>query len=213
MTSVKFSELEFLLYPGSGSVGVIVCHEIFGRTEYTRSVGEQLSRSGYWAVVLDLFRGRRAASVEEGHKLRAELTDDAALAAFAGAEATLREKTGRTAKIGSMGFCMGGSYALLAACKLDLDFCVDYYGSVQDSTILEKLRGPLCLVLASEDERVTPWAFQSLLPAAMKYKKRVDVHLYPNTKHAFHRPGWPGHEAVAAKDAWEKTLLFLGQFK
>lgn len=76
---------------------------------------------------------------------------------------------------------------------------------------VSKLSGPVLMVLASEDERVTSWAFQKFLPAAMKYKKRVEVQLYPNTRHAFHRPGWEGHNAAAARDAMDKTTRFLLQ--
>ena len=122
----------------------------------------------------------------------------------------VRQQSG-VRKVGAMGFCMGGGFALQAACSLGLDFCVDYYGSMEDEQDTSKLAGPVLLVLASEDQRVTPWAFQKFLPAAMKYKKRVEVQLYPNARHAFHRPGWEGHNPEATKDAWDKTTRFLSK--
>jgi carboxymethylenebutenolidase len=91
-------------------------------------------------------------------------------------------------------------------------FCVDYYGLIESVEQLRGIKGPIQLILASEDERVTPWAYQHFLPAAMNYKKRVDVHLYPSARHAFHRPNWEGHNAEAAKDAWDKTVGFLAKF-
>lgn len=108
---------------------------------------------------------------------------------------------------------MGGGFALLGACNLNMSFCVDYYGSIENVEQVRGLRGPVLLILASEDERVTPWAYQHFLPAATKFQKRVDMHLYPNARHAFHRPNWEGHNPNAAKDAWEKTLGFASQFK
>ena len=95
----------------------------------------------------------------------------------------------------------------------NFDFCINYYGIVQNIEEVERLKCPVQLVLGSEDERVNNWAFQSFLPAAAKFKKRVDVHLYPNARHAFHRPDWEGHDQKAAKDAWENTLLFLSRLK
>jgi dienelactone hydrolase len=43
---------------------------------------------------------------------------------------------------------------------------------------------------------------------AMRYEKRIEVQLYPNAMHTFHRSGWEGHNPEAAKDAWEKTTRF-----
>jgi len=108
---------------------------------------------------------------------------------------------------------MGGGFALLGASGSDFAFCVDYYGLIEDAEKLKDVKGPIVVMLGSEDERVNPWVFQQLLPAATKHKKRVDVHLYPNARHAFHRPDWEGHDPQAAKDAWSKTLNFLSQFK
>jgi carboxymethylenebutenolidase len=125
----------------------------------------------------------------------------------------LQSKIGGNAKVGSMGFCVRAGIALLGTCNLDFRFLADYYGLTEEAEQVKGVKGSIQLILASEDERVIPWAFQHLLPAATKHKKRVDIHLYPNARHAFHRPNWEGHNAEEAKDAWQKTLLFLSQFK
>jgi carboxymethylenebutenolidase len=209
----KTGDWDFLLHSGTSNVGVVLVHEIFGVDEYIDSVAGNFSEQGYWAAAVDLYRGKHASSLEEGFKLRSALKEEDVLGALKSGLELLRGKIGGNAKIGSMGFCMGGGLALLGACNLDYAFCVDYYGLIEDADQVKEVKGPVQLVLGSEDERVTPWAFQHLLPAAMKYKKRVDVHLYPNARHAFHRPNWEGHNPEAAKDAWEKTLLFISQFK
>jgi hypothetical protein len=86
---------------------------------------------------------------------------------------------------------------------------VDFYGSVEDAKDIERLKGPLLPLLAPRDERMSPWAFQGLLTAAMKYEKGFEVHIYPNTLHAFHRPRRPSHNGQAALDAWRRVLDFL----
>jgi carboxymethylenebutenolidase len=209
----KSGNWEFLVHAGNSNVGVILIHEIFGLDGYADSVAAQLAKSGFWAAAIDMYQGKHASNLEEGMKLRQSITEPQILDGLNSGARLLRGRIGANAKIGSMGFCMGGGFALTGACALDLDFCVDYYGLIENADKSNGLKGPVVLMLGSEDERVTPWAFNQFLPAAMKYKKRIDVHLYPNAKHAFHRPTWEGHDPEAAKDAWAKTLAFLAQFK
>jgi len=213
--STAFTEggWDFNLHSSTSNVGLVLVHEIFGRDDYIESVASKLADSGFWVSTVDLFRGKHAASLEEGFQLRAALTDTEAVNALGSGLKLLNAKIGKNPKVGSMGFCMGGGYALLGACNLNMNFCVDYYGSIQNVEQVEGLRGPVLLLLGSEDERVTPWAYQQFLPAATKFRKRIDMHLYPNARHAFHRPDWEGHNPDAAKDAWAKTLNFLSQFK
>ena len=194
-------------------MGVVLVHEIFGFDDYIDSVAARLSKIGAWVAAVDLYRGKYASSLEEGFRFRFALKEEEVLDVLGSGLNLLRERAGSDVKVGSMGFCMGGGLALLGACSLNMAFCVDYYGMIENVEQIKDVNGPIQLILASEDERVTPWAFQQLLPAAKKYKKRVEMHLYPNTQHAFHRPNWEGHNAEAAKDAWEKTVSFLSQFK
>jgi carboxymethylenebutenolidase len=204
---------DFRLHPASSKVGIVLVHEIFGFDQYVDSVAAQLAQAGFSVAAVDLYRGKLASSVEEGFKLRSALKEQEVLDALGSGLQLLVQKIGQDAKVGSMGFCMGGAFALLGACNLNVAFCVDYYGMIENVEQVKGVKGPIQLMLASEDERVTPWAYQHFLPAATKYKKRVDVHLYPNAQHAFHRPNWEGHNAEAAKDAWGKTLTFISQFK
>ena len=208
MERIKSGGWEYAVFSGRLPLGIILIHEIKGIDEYALSVGKKLSDEGYWVALPDLFRGKTASTLEEGTKLRDTLTREEALDALSHGLGILKEKTGGP-RIGTMGFCMGGGFALLGACNMKIDFCVDYYGMIDNANELVGLNGPVQLVLGSEDKHVTPWALKSMMPAMVEHRKRVDVHLYPNAGHAFHRPDWPGHEPVSAKDAWSKTLLFL----
>ncbi len=203
----------FETFLGTSKVGVVLVHEIFGLDDYARSVGKQLSQSGFSVAVVDLYKGRYAKTMEEAREIRSALKREDILDAFANGVKLLRGKLGGEARLGSMGFCMGGGFALLGASNLGLDFCVDYYGMMENSDDVKGVKGPVLLILASEDPRITPWAFQSFLPAAATHKKRVDVQLYPNVGHAFHRPGWQGHNEDAARDAWKRTVEFLSALK
>jgi carboxymethylenebutenolidase len=201
------------LHHGTSKVAVVLVHEIFGHDEYIETVAADLAKEGFWAAAIDLYRGKHASTLEEGFKLRSSLTPEDATSAVQAASKILAVRIGKGAKVGSMGFCMGGGFALLGACRLPLAFCVDYYGMIENVDEVRDVTGPIQLYLASEDARITPWAYQQFLPAATKYKKRVDLQLYPNTQHAFHRPNWDGHDPKAAEDAWSRTVRFLSEFK
>jgi len=208
---VSAENREYLVFPGKFDVGIVLVHEIMGLDEYARSVAGQLAGAGYPVVAVDLFRGRRAATLQEGFDMVGQLTHEEVLGALSGGIRLLRERLREKGVIGSIGFCMGGGYALQGACDLDFGFCIDYYGMIPHTDDVRGLKGPIVLFLGSEDPRVTPWAYASFLPDATRYKKRVDVHLYPGAGHAFHRPSWEGHNPAAAKDAWAKTMVFLSE--
>ena len=212
MSMVSQGGWDFFVAKGKSKLGVVLIHEIFGYNPYHEQVAKDLAKAGYSAAAVDLFRGVKAGTLEEGMKLRESVTNRELQGAMSSGAEVLKAKTGAPT-IGSMGFCMGGGFALQAACDLGLGFCVDYYGSIVNPDDVSKLKGPVLLILGSDDTRVTPWAYQQFLPAATVHKKRVEVELYPNAKHAFHRPGWEGHNPEAAADAWDKTVRFLSEFK
>jgi carboxymethylenebutenolidase len=196
------------LYGERGTTGVVVVHEVFGRDDYIRSVARALADAGYPAAAVDLYDGQQVHSLEEGIALRGGLREAAVLARLDDARAGLERAAG-TKRVGTLGFCMGGGYALLGACRRPFDFAVDYYGRIDRADDVAAVQGPVLLLLASEDERITPWAFEELLPAARRAQRRVSVELYPGVRHAFHRPGWEGHDPTAAASAWARTLAFL----
>ena len=212
MSMTSLNGWNFFLAKGEKKVGLVVVHEIFGLNEYTEGVASDLAKAGYSAAAIDLFRGAKAKSLDEGMRLREAVTRDALDEGMSAGADLLKRQAGAEV-VGSLGFCMGGGFALQAACDLGLDFCVDYYGQIQDAEDAARLKGPTLLVLGSDDPRVTPWAFERFLPSATRHKKRVEVELYPNAKHAFHRPGGEAYNPQAAADAWEKTLRFLSQFR
>jgi carboxymethylenebutenolidase len=213
MTDEEYNGWTYDVSEGTSKVGVVLVHDIMGVDEVNRSIGAQLAENGFWVALVDLFKGQLPANIEEGFGLRSALSREEILDCLAKGRDLLAEKIGDGAQIGSMGFCMGGGFALLGACNLGLAFCADYYGMIEDPEEVEGLAGPVMHILASEDDRITPWAYESFMPAMKAHKKRIDSYLYPNTAHGFHRPNSPMYDEDAAKDAWEKTIAFISRFK
>ena len=116
---MKIGGWEFFLAEGEEPIGVVLIHEIFGFNDYIKSVASEFSRNGYWAAAVDIFRGRKPGTVEEGRKVRESLTNRDVLDALGNGLELLRRKIGGKARVGTMGFCMGGGFALLGACNLE----------------------------------------------------------------------------------------------
>ena len=192
-----------------GTLGVVLVHDIFGRGPYIRSVADALLADGIPSASVDLFGGKVPTGLDEGMRLRDAITEAGALATLEEARGALATRLTGPARVGTLGFCMGGGYALLGACHHPFDFAVDFYGRIARVDDAAGLRGPVLLVLASEDERITPWALGEFLPAANRARKRVSVELFPGVRHAFHRPGGETYDPGAAAEAWRRTLAFL----
>lgn len=197
------------VFGAKGSVGVVVVPGLHGRDEYVRSVGRDLAAAGFPAAVVDLYGGAQPASYEEAAPLRAKLTDELVLERLEAGRDAVARKLIPHARVGTLGFSLGGGYALFGACRRRFHFAIDFYGKMERPDDLDGLGGPALLLLASDDDPVTPWTFGELLPTAARLKKRVTVELYPGAKHGFHRPGRPAHHAEAAAEAWKRTLSFL----
>ena len=114
-------------------------------------------------------------------------------------------------KVGSIGFCFGGTYSLhLAINDPRLDACVMFYGMAPEP--LDQVAGIACPVLdfcGEKDERIV--ATLPELEAAMKeYDKEFECIVYPGVGHAFFNDTNPRtYDAKVAADSWSKSLSFL----
>ena len=104
----------FAILPDGARRGVVVIHELFGRTPEIDRAVERLAGAGYAAVAPDLFHRGRVACLRDIY--RAMKTGDGVPAQQGrNARAWLTDKTGiAPAHIGLIGFCFGGGYALTA---------------------------------------------------------------------------------------------------
>ena len=207
--------------------GVIVIHENRGVTEYIQGVTRNLARAGYVGLSVNLVSRSLGADYpggsDEAMNALRELSDVDAMADLdAGAEYLKKQPVVFTNSIGCMGFCMGGRFSLLfAAHRKDLKAAVVFYGrTINKITPLQpkspvdlapEITAPLLGNYGAADAGIPVDDVKKLEEVLKKNDKIFDIKIYPEAKHAFHKEG-PNYHAEAARDAWQRTIDWLGKY-
>jgi carboxymethylenebutenolidase len=191
--------------------GIILIHEIFGLNENMKDITGLFAAQGYVALAVDLFAGRPRAicmfRVMAGlllnplhnrgiHDLKAALT-------------FLSEQPGVDAsRLGAVGYCFGGSFAIAWACTDDrLQVIAPYYGMNPRPL---KAVARLCPVVGSyPDKDITTSAGRKLDVELDRYQVPHDIKIYPGTKHGFFNDTSKIYNQSAAQDSWERVLAFF----
>ena len=105
------------------------------------------------------------------------------------------------------GYCMGGTFALRAACEIpELKAAAPFYGDIPDERVLAKLRAPTLFIAGLRDKWINPEKVNGLKEVAKKYNLPVEVVSY-DADHAFFNDTRPEvYDAAAAADAWRRVL-------
>ena len=204
----------YLATPQSGKgPGIVVIQEWWGLVGHIRNVADRFAAEGFSALAPDLYHGKTANEPDEAGKLFMALN-------VAQAEKDLRAavdevaKHSSTAKIGAVGFCMGGQLALFAATvNQKVGAVVDFYGVHPNvKPDYTKLNGPVLGLFAEKDAFVTPETARQVDAAIKQAGKQSEIHVYPSVDHAFFNDENTGaYDKQAADDAWRRTLAFFRQ--
>lgn len=190
--------------------GVIVIQEWWGLNAHVKNVADRCAREGFVALAPDLYHGRVTRSPDEAGKLMLALDIEQAEQDLRGSVAQLKALSGRS--VGSVGFCMGGTLSLFAACASpeDVAACVVYYGGhMAVKNDFDRLRAPVLGHWAEHDDWAN--AHRAVIEGELRRRgKPFEFHDYPGTKHAFFNDERP---EVYARDAAElsfsRTLEFF----
>jgi carboxymethylenebutenolidase len=207
----------FVAVPAEGDAqlrdgaAVILIHEWWGVNDHIRDLAGRYAKEGYLCVAPDLFRGKVAQNTEEASRLMRELAMDDGLETIRQAiEETRRAYAAE--RIGITGYCMGGSFALGAACEFEtLRAAAPFYGDIPGEATLSRLRVPTLFIAAARDNWITPEKVEQLKEAARKYDLPVEIVSY-DADHAFFNDTRPEvYNPEAAADAWQRVLAFFGE--
>ena len=204
----------YLATPASGKgAGVIVIQEWWGLVGHIKKVCDRFAAEGFSALAPDMYHGKTADEPDGAGKLFMALN-------IAQAEKDLRAAAtylaghSSTAKIGAVGFCMGGQLALFAATlNPSVGATVDFYGIHPNvKPDYTKLSGPVLGLFAEKDGFVTPQVARDVDTAIKAAGKQSEIHIYPGVDHAFFNDERADvYNKLAADDAWRRTLTLFRQ--
>ena len=199
---------------------VVVIHEIFGLTDWIRSVTDQLAAEGFIAIAPDLLTGKGpngggTSSVDRQGAIaliQGLKPDEVQRRLRAAAEYAMGLPAARRAAA-SVGFCWGGSTSFAFATSWpDLKGAAVYYGTPPAEEAMTRIRAPVDAFYGGDDARVTS-TVEPARQAMQRLSKRYEPHVYDGAGHGFLRDqaGRNGANLKAAQAAWPATVAFLRQ--
>ena len=202
----------YLATPATGKgPGVLVIQEWWGLVKHIENVCDRFAAEGFSALAPDLYHGKLATEPDEAGKLFMALNIAQAEKDLTGAARYLAQHSS-TAKLGAVGFCMGGQLALYAGCTNPaIGAVVDFYGVHPNvKPDYSRLNAPVLGLFAEKDAFVTPQTARDVEAAIKGAGKPVAIHIYPGVDHAFFNDERSDvYDKAAAGDAWRRTLAHL----
>lgn len=192
---------------------VLVVHENRGLNPHIEDVARRFAVAGFIALAPDALAplGGYPGDEDKARALFQQLGQNKARADFVAAARWLHAFDQGNGKVGAVGFCYGGSVANYLATQLpELGAAVPFYGSQPPDEDVPRIKAPLLLQYAENDERINagwPRYEAALKRAGVRY----EAHIYPGTQHGFHNDTTPRFDAAAARLAWQRTVAFFNQ--
>jgi carboxymethylenebutenolidase len=192
---------------------ILVVHENRGLNPHIEDIARRLALEGYLVFAPDaLFTlGGYPGDEDKARDLFGKLDQAKVKADFLAAAALLKTQGGTNGRVGAIGFCFGGGIVnYLATQWPDLNAGVPFYGAAPTLADVPRIRAPLMLHFAGNDERINAmWPpFEAALKAAhLPYEAFV----YPGVEHGFNNDTTPRFDAKAASLAWGRSLAFFAK--
>lgn len=204
---------------------VLLLPAIAGLNPYISRVADDLAARGYSSLSLDYYsRTGGTPDLSDRAKMMAAvaaLPDNQVLDEIERGVAYLQAQPYvDPTRIAILGFCIGGTYAILASSSFDVFRCaISFYGTLKYASLSEhKPVSPIdalatlsCPLLGHFGEA------DSLIPLqhVQEFKERIggrpaEIYTYPGAGHAFHEDFRPQvYRPVASQEAWARSLAYL----
>jgi carboxymethylenebutenolidase len=202
----------YLATPSAGDKarGVVVIQEWWGLNDQIKGVADRLASLGYRALVPDLYRGKVTLEMAEAKHMMTNLDfADAATQDIRGGAQYLKQSN---AKVGVVGFCMGGALTVLAAMYVkEADACSSWYGfPPEQAGDVKTIRVPLQLHFAEKDASFAPEGARALEAKLKEGNVPFESYWY-NAGHAFGNEKGQNYDPESAARAWDRTTEFFAK--
>ena len=142
--------------PEKADAGVLLIQEWWGINDHIRDLAGRYADEGYLCVAPDLYRARVTKDKEEASALMHALEIEDGLETIRAA-LTAAEETYGVNKFAITGYCMGGTFALRAACEMpELKAAAPFYGDIPEEDVLQKLTVPTLFIAGKRDAWINP---------------------------------------------------------
>jgi carboxymethylenebutenolidase len=198
--------------------GIIVIHEWWGLNDWVKEQASKLADQGYVTLAIDLYRGKVATTPNEAHEFMGGVPQDRAKrdlqAAFNFVQSQSNVKKDR---IGAIGWCMGGGYALQLAIdqpslRADaINYGVyDYASLAKNTEEIKKINASILGLFGAQDRGIPTNDLKAFVDAMAKQGKKADYSIYPDAGHAFENPNnKDGYRPKDAQSAWKRIVIFF----
>lgn len=210
---------------------VLVFMEIFGVNAHIRDVTERIAREGYVALAPDYFHRSGPgveydydeAGIAAGMKLLTALRADEMIADAHDAIGWLRARSDvDPARIGCVGFCIGGHMAYLVACETDVVAAVSFYGGGIASAAgpgggpptvdrSSGIGGEIVCFFGGRDAMIPVDQIEKIRAALARAGVRHHIEVYPDADHGFFCDRRSTYHEPSARDAWRQLREFFAR--
>ena len=206
---------------GTPKAAIVVIQEIFGVNAGIRRKCDTLAEAGYLAIAPDLF-WRLEPGIELDPDIKPEMDralglmgqfdQDKGIADIEASIRAVRSELGDNAKVGVVGYCLGGRLAFMTAARTDVDASVGYYGVGIDGLLGEKhaIAHPVLLHVPEEDHFVDK-AAQAAMHAGLDDHPKVTIYDYAGEDHGFATEFGERRSDASAKLADQRTAKFFAE--
>jgi carboxymethylenebutenolidase len=221
------SETPLSVYEPSGAPkgGIVVVQEAFGVNEHIEDVARRFAAEGWLAVAPHLYHrsGDPKLGYEDFSQVMPhmkELTRDGVLADVDAALARIDEAGIPRSRTGIVGFCMGGTVALIVDVEREVGAAVTFYGGgVAEGRfgfpslveLAPRLQAPWLGLYGDEDQGIPVEQVEQLREAAAASGQPTEVVRYPEAGHGFHCDVRASYHKPSAEDAWGRTLAWFDE--